>query len=692
MKKFLLLFIVSLTFAITGWLYLAAGLKTMPEAFATGAAFPSTKHGGGTTDGETPCAGGVNRGLGTDYSGDCTTAATTNAYHSGNPEAGKYMSGECSHCHEPHAMFGTTEPAPSGTGDAGPDPYLVFKEYGTTANYSYLCWYCHQNIGNINSSGSPATMGRWGFYQGQSVYTESSHYLNSSFYWPGTGGGAGEPWPRRDRSLLPNGNKGSCLNCHTPHGIKAADAANAYDTTSPDGSGGVPATAQTTAANPSVMSDYMIPRQLIAWEETLCERCHDASGPSTKNIQTEINKRYTANQSGHPIDDTTFAGRHVATESLPITTKHVECYDCHNPHAVKAPTGVLGDGDGGRVKGMKFIDMDGIVRDPAVGFRQPYVYEICFRCHGDSYNTTMSYPFPTYTDRSNPNDITKPWPSGTNKRFEFNPLSSSNGTGYGPNQTYNSAYHPVASAGQNQSAALSNQLLAGLTTTSTINCTDCHNNNDLSAVTGPVTQSNLRLTDIVSGYAGASPVGPHGSTNLRILRESYYIGYLSYTFPPFGSGAGVTAAVPLCFRCHDIAAFNSDAAASDAKTNFKWTPGATTYNLHYAHVYGQRPGLGGCMGLAPYDPCMYCHYNIHSNIQAKNTIYGDGTGATGCNGCLPPDGDTHLLNFAPNVAAQGSAKPRWYYNSTLNRMACDLRCHGINMGETTGRFYDYNPS
>jgi hypothetical protein len=89
---------------------------------------------------------------------------------------------------------------------------------------------------------------------------------------------------------------------------------------------------------------------------------------------------------------------------------------------------------------------------------------------------------------------------------------------------------------------------------------------------------------------------------------------------------------------------------------------------------------------------MYCHYNIHSNIQAKNTIYGDGTGATGCNGCLPPDGDTHLLNFAPNVAAQGSAKPRWYYNSTLNRMACDLRCHGINMGETTGRFYDYNPS
>ena len=63
--------------------------------------------------------------------------------------------------------------------------------------------------------------------------------------------------------------------------------------------------------------------------------------------------------SGHPIDDTALAGRHVASEAIPITTKHVECYDCHNPHAVKAPTGVLGDRDGGRVQGMKFVDISG---------------------------------------------------------------------------------------------------------------------------------------------------------------------------------------------------------------------------------------------------------------------------------------------------------------------------------------------
>ncbi|MBI5237605.1 MAG: hypothetical protein HY887_04200, partial [Deltaproteobacteria bacterium] len=47
---------------------------SLHNASATGGAFPYTKHGGGATDGETPCAGGVNRGLGADYGGNCTNA------------------------------------------------------------------------------------------------------------------------------------------------------------------------------------------------------------------------------------------------------------------------------------------------------------------------------------------------------------------------------------------------------------------------------------------------------------------------------------------------------------------------------------------------------------------------------------------------------------------------------------------
>ncbi len=678
----------------------------LDNASATGGAFPYTKHGGGTTDGETPCAEGVNRGLGTDYGGDCTSAATTNAYHGGNPEAGKYKSGECAHCHEPHAMFGTTEPQPFGAGDAGPDPYLVFKEYGTTANYANLCWYCHQNISNIASSGSPPTMGRWGFYQGQSVYTASSHYLSPNFYWPGTGETSGSTpkliWPRSNRSALPSGNSGSCLNCHTPHGIKAVDAANAYDITSPDGSGGVPATAQTTASNPSVMSNYMIPRQLIAWEETLCERCHDASGPSTKNIQTEINKRYPSPSaspaSGHPIDDTSLAGRHVASEAIPVTTKHVECYDCHNPHAVKAPTGALGDGDGGRVMGMKFVDIGGIVRDPATGYRQPYVYEVCLKCHGNTYSTFIpdvawgTNTLRTTVLRGGTNCATNINPAssctdGSNKRLEFDTATNSV-DGFGGTLANNRAYHPVAAAGRNTSAALGNQLLGGLTTAKTINCTDCHNNNITGAGTfsgttatptypGPITQSNLRATDVNNGYALA-PVGPHGSTNVRVLRANYNTTLGTTSAAPFASFDAANFA--LCFNCHNVNAFtDSDGIVGVQMTNFRQGGGmgcaSPKLNLHATHLTDvSGGGMGGWDSLANmYTACANCHYNVHSNAEATNTQYGTATGAG-----LPADGDTHMVNFSPIVNPLDYTKPRWWYDGS--QMRCNLTCHGVDMG------------
>lgn len=677
------------------------------EAWATGGAFPSTKHGGGTTDGETPCAEGVNRGLGADYGGDCTSAATTNAYHSGNPEAGRYKSGECGHCHEPHSMFGTTEPQPSSSGDAGPDPYLVFKEYGTAANYANLCWYCHQNIGNINSSGSQPTMGRWDFYQGQSVYQASSHYLSSNFYWPGTGGGAGEPWPRKDRSLLPNGNKGSCLNCHTPHGIKAPDAANAYDTTSPDGSGGVPATAQTTAANPSVMSNYMIPRQLISWEETLCERCHDGS-PASTNIQGEINKRYPSPSatpaSGHPVDDTGLAGRHVASEAIPVTTKHVECYDCHNPHAAKSPTGVLGDGDGGRVRGMKYVDINGTVQSPAAigGTREPYVYEICLKCHGNTYSTFIpdvawgTNTLRTTVARAGTNCAVNINPAssctdGSNKRLEFDTATNS-ADGFGGTLAGNRAYHPVAAAGRNTSAALGNQLLGGLTTAKTINCTDCHNNNLTGDGTlstyltandrftptyaGPVTQSSIRATDAAGSYTGASPVGPHGSTNVRVLRANYNTTLGTTSAAPFANWD--PARFQLCFNCHDSRAFiDADGVVGGlAMTNFRQTAGmgctSPKLNLHATHLTDVS-GFGGWGFLGNmYTACANCHYNVHSNAEATNTEYGTATGAG-----LPADGDTHLVNFSPLVAPYSYAKPRWWYTGSI--MRCNLSCHGVAM-------------
>ena len=157
------------------------------HALATGGAFPYVKHGGGTTDGEPPynagSGSGVDRSVHPDYGA---------YYNNLSGEAGRYKGSECTHCHEPHASFGESEPAPNSGANAGPDPYLLMKEYATSTSYAELCWYCHENFSNINGSGSPAGYGRWTFYQGKTVYQNSSHYvLSSNMYWPGT---SGDPW------------------------------------------------------------------------------------------------------------------------------------------------------------------------------------------------------------------------------------------------------------------------------------------------------------------------------------------------------------------------------------------------------------------------------------------------------------------------------------------------------------------
>ncbi len=289
----------------------------------------------------------------------------------------------------------------------------------------------------------------------------------------------------------------------------------------------------------------------------------------------------------------------------------------------------------------------------------------------------------------------------SNKRLEFD--STSSDSTYGPPGT-NNAYHPVASAGKNTSLALCLQLQAGgfpsLTCTTqpspdlaslTIMCTDCHNSEQtgsgVTGIMGPVTGSNLRPTDKASVYAGASPVGPHGSQALTpslrfnigvndngdrsILRDYYFTGRLPPDRSPFVAPSSATEfqnRFKLCFNCHDWNTFYGN----NNNTNF-YTSGFVT-NLHAFHL---RAFGSGVIWLATYEACMTCHYNVHSNVQATNTGYDASTGGSGS---LAADGDTHLVNFAPGVvSALDYAKPAWYYNAGFLQMSCNLRCHGIQM-------------
>jgi hypothetical protein len=167
---------------------------------------------------------------------------------------------------------------------------------------------------------------------------------------------------------------------------------------------------------------------------------------------------------------------------------------------------------------------------------------------------------------------------------------------------------------------------------------------------------------------------------VRVLRANYNTSLGTTSAAPFAAFDGNNFA--LCFNCHNVNAF-TDAdgiVGGQQMTNFRQGGfGCTSpkVNLHATHLTNVS-GFGGWDFLGNmYTACANCHYNVHSNAEATNTQYGTATGAG-----LPADGDTHLVNFSPLVAAYSYTKPRWWYTGSV--MRCNLTCHGVTMEQGFG--------
>lgn len=242
-----------------------------------------------------------------------------------------------------------------------------------------------------------------------------------------TGQAAGSPGPwddRRSEWRGANVRENSCFNCHTPHSAPSAT------------------------------------RLLKDTEESTCLECHDGSVAST-NIAAELNKSHK-----HPV--TTYTNVHDPSpdaEPAVINSRHAECVDCHNPHAVRAA-------DVGNVPG-PLRNVRG-VSDSGMGTEDPIteIYHLCFRCHGYSTGKPAA-PTPRVH-------------SQTNVALEFS--------------TSNPSYHPVMGPGANPNVP---SLISPLNESSLITCLDCHNSN----------------TSSVAG--GSGPDGPHGSIYPRITVRRY---------------------------------------------------------------------------------------------------------------------------------------------------------------------------
>jgi predicted CXXCH cytochrome family protein len=285
-------------------------------------------------------------------------------------------------------------------------------------------------------------------------------------------GGLPNPWPHTSyTTVATNG----CENCHKPH----------------------------TAGGKERLLNYNV-------EEDNCYPCHNGNVAS-KNVKAEFLKFYR-----HPIGAST--GVHKPTENAIPTSRHVECVDCHNPHASKAATATAPYASG-RLSGIVGITSLGGTVKPLV-----YEYELCFRCHGDNPGTQTPVIIRQYPDN--------------NKRNNFS--------------NSNLSYHPVVGVGKNTNGP---SLISPWTTASLMYCTDCHNSNS-----GPKA-------------GGMGPNGPHGSIYRPILERNL-------TMTDYATESA--SAYALCYKCHSRTSILGDQSFKDHKTHIvdEKTPCTVCHDPH----------------------------------------------------------------------------------------------------------------
>ena len=246
----------------------------------------------------------------------------------------------------------------------------------------------------------------------QTGWLQTSHSLSVATW----NGQQPDPWPDSDYSNVADN---ACNNCHTPHAV----------------TGG--------------------PRLLRhANEEQNCSACHNGN-VADKSVMASINQF-----SAHRVQDTTLI--HDPVEPAIVDNRHVECADCHDPHATRSSR-VAGDVPA-NVRG---VNLAGVAVNPAVA-----TFQICLRCHGDSPGQP-----PARTPRQH---------DQSNMRLKIQPN--------------NPSFHPIVAPGRNSNVP---SLISPLTEQSIIGCTACHNSS--SAVSA----------------GGAGPEGPHGSSFDPILVRNY---------------------------------------------------------------------------------------------------------------------------------------------------------------------------
>lgn len=275
--------------------------------------------------------------------------------------------------------------------------------------------------------------------------------------------------------------QGACMNCHTPHGSESARLVRGVDANA-------------------------------------CYPCH--ANASSQSRWARVWVGYDdPTKFMHPMEAT----GHDPNEDIKLTrtTRHVICWDCHNPHASKPSASNRSQMPLSQVKG---LDKDGNEVDPA-----NHTYEVCFRCHADSPNKPESTPGYVKFGYTPTRQV-----DAHNVRLDLISSFASHNVVFPrsgrPFPDYRSVMLKLdGSTGR----SLSNGYLY---------CGDCHNNNNAQE----------------SG--GTGPNGPHISAFEHLLERRYDMNrpaasaqmpVISLSIPSDG-GDPLNGPFALCNTCHDV--------------------------------------------------------------------------------------------------------------------------------------------
>ena len=240
----------------------------------------------------------------------------------------------------------------------------------------------------------------------------------------------------------------------------------------------------------------------FAQSEDNCLNCHNGLVANT-NIGADLLKLSRHNVSR-------YRGIHNPRESPATAPMHVECADCHNPHAVR-PGLSRAPMIPGAMQGVSGIALSG---GPTANAQ--FGYEVCFKCHADNPERPQSRITRQITQ--------------TNTRLEFDPSGPS--------------FHPVTAPGVNRNVP---SLIPPMTVATQIYCTDCHGSDGTSTAKGP---HGSMYPYLLAGRYETADFTPENSSSYELCYRCHsrnsILGNQSFA----GHREHVENAVP-CSACHD---------------------------------------------------------------------------------------------------------------------------------------------